>query len=997
VKIRILVIISLVLMMIAGCGDKQKHHQGLQQVSPVAGTTSVHADVEQTARDTNYILTSDSLVTVYASGQRTDSIAHSGRYALKLTSERPYGFTIDVDRIKKNEIIQAECWCFGFKPMLVAGDSGNVFYRITDQVIETDSGGWKKISMKFPAPGNLHNHSLRIFVWNYKGEQGYVDDFSFERKPPVQRNIEPEMLLKIVVSPSGMSKLNSKRKEAFSKGVLDTDDGDYVKARLIYMGDTLKGSLRLKGDWLDHLQGDKWSFRVKLKSAYAWKGMRTFSLQTPESRSFLDEWLLHRLLKKEDVLTTRYGFINVDLNGQDMGVYAYEEHFDKQLIECNNRREGPIVKFSEETFWYFNQLNLNSDKLLELPTYKESPVLPFKDNALVKSPVLLKEFENAQNLMVMYRKWKYPLGIMFDVDKLARYLALIDITRGYHGIGWHNQRFYFNPVTCTLEPIAFDCYTSEDNHFHGDFTILGDILHPERMDGSPSSFYNQYFNDSVFRSLYFGYMKKYSDEPYIRQFLNESEPEIRKAEALIREEFFYYQFSDTFLFRNAQRVHGYLENKTDQLIQKDPSAELKGGCKPVVYDVINSPQAPPKYINAYSQGTKDQQTEKVKIVNNYSLDISIVGYADSSGTNHYFSQQYIVKSINAGNNKRDIDIPVGCKALLYKSGPFTEMFKLNIFKWKYPEEYSPRQELVKAKPSLFLTKYSRDRVLTIPAGKYEITEPLIIPENYTVEIKAGAILNFTRRSFLMSFTAVNVMGDVRNPVIITSSDGSSMGFIVLQTKDKSTLSHMVFSQLNCLDYKGWSLTGATTFYESDVDMEDVKFCDNVSEDALNIIRSEFHIKNCRFKNIYGDAFDSDFSKGVVEYTDFEDIRNDAADLSGSLITMRYCTVKNAKDKGVSGGEASDVKLENCRISNVNIGVASKDNSKVEFTHSWIESSEYGLVTFTKKSEYAGAFLKADHVTLKEIRIPTLIEKESVFIQDGKYLPATEESVAKLFY
>lgn len=27
-----------------------------------------------------------------------------------------------------------------------------------------------------------------------------------------------------------------------------------------------------------------------------------------------------------------------------MGVYAYEEHFDKQLVESNNRREGPILK-----------------------------------------------------------------------------------------------------------------------------------------------------------------------------------------------------------------------------------------------------------------------------------------------------------------------------------------------------------------------------------------------------------------------------------------------------------------------------------------------------------------------------------------------------------------------------------------------------------------------------------------------------------------------------
>jgi len=46
--------------------------------------------------------------------------------------------------------------------------------------------------------------------------------------------------------------------------------------------------------------------------------MKTFSLQTPESRSFMDEWLLHLLLDREDILTTRYAFINVEINGQDM-------------------------------------------------------------------------------------------------------------------------------------------------------------------------------------------------------------------------------------------------------------------------------------------------------------------------------------------------------------------------------------------------------------------------------------------------------------------------------------------------------------------------------------------------------------------------------------------------------------------------------------------------------------------------------------------------------
>ena len=95
----------------------------------VEGIARLYADVESLYTDENYILTSDSVRLRYiAAGQRTDSIAHSGRYSLKLTKESPYGFTIDVDHVKRNEIIKADFWCYGFEPYLVFCDSGNVYY-----------------------------------------------------------------------------------------------------------------------------------------------------------------------------------------------------------------------------------------------------------------------------------------------------------------------------------------------------------------------------------------------------------------------------------------------------------------------------------------------------------------------------------------------------------------------------------------------------------------------------------------------------------------------------------------------------------------------------------------------------------------------------------------------------------------------------------------------------------------------------------------------------
>ena len=97
------------------------------------------------------------------------------------------------------------------------------------------------------------------------------------------------------------------------------------------------------------------------------------------------------------------------------------------------------------------------------------------------------------------------------------------------------------------------------------------------------------------------------------------------------------------------------------------------------------------------------------------------------------------------------------------------------------------------------------------------------------------------------------------------------------------MEHVVFKNLNTLDYKGWTLTGAVNFYESDVNITNTLFYRNQCEDALNIIRSEFILDNSSFEYIYGDAFDSDFSNGSLLNTEFKNIGNDAIDFSGSTI------------------------------------------------------------------------------------------------------------------
>ena len=143
-----------------------------------------------------------------------------------------------------------------------------------------------------------------------------------------------------------------KRDEALKVGILQTTDDDLVPATVaLNDGTKMDADIRLKGDWVDHLKGDKWSFRIQLKGDDQVMGFRQFSIQTPETRNYLYEWAFHQNLIEENILTTRYHFVNVLLNGKLLGIYGIEEHFTGELIESQGRRQGVIIRFDEENLW----------------------------------------------------------------------------------------------------------------------------------------------------------------------------------------------------------------------------------------------------------------------------------------------------------------------------------------------------------------------------------------------------------------------------------------------------------------------------------------------------------------------------------------------------------------------------------------------------------------------------------------------------------------------
>ncbi|NQY74464.1 MAG: CotH kinase family protein, partial [Candidatus Margulisbacteria bacterium] len=144
----------------------------------------------------------------------------------------------------------------------------------------------------------------------------------------------------------GVKTIQQKRNKIMKRGYVTQSDREYVNGTLTFKGKEYNIKLRLKGDVLDHFNSKQWSYRIKVKKD-ALLGMKAFSIQSAYHRSFIYEWVFHHVLRKEGLLGLRIGFVNVVINGKNFGIYNYEEHFGKNVIENNHHREGFILAFDE--------------------------------------------------------------------------------------------------------------------------------------------------------------------------------------------------------------------------------------------------------------------------------------------------------------------------------------------------------------------------------------------------------------------------------------------------------------------------------------------------------------------------------------------------------------------------------------------------------------------------------------------------------------------------
>lgn len=672
------------------------------------------------------------------------------------------------------------------------------------------------------------------------------------------RNSNPENI-SIEIKDKDLKKLEKNRKQALERGVIINDlDGDYVPATIEYKGHKMNVKLRLKGHMTDHLQDNKWSFRIKVKDKDSFMGMRRFSIQHPGTRGYIYEWIYHQLMKREDIIALRYQFINVNVNGKDWGIYAVEENFDKELIENNNRKKSPIIRFNPDLYWVdrYNEMN-HVKPVAEFASFYSANPEAYREEDVLKDSLQLQYYLKALTLIEGFRTRKISAAQTFDIPRMAKFNALIDLVGGQHSIDWSDIKYYYNPVTAKLEPVAYESFTTfpfESIAGNYKYTILDSTKVFKDL-------HTALFSDSTFFKAYIRELQRVSNTVYLDSFFKEIDSSLQLNLGILYKEFPYKKFDKENYYANQEMIrkimhapksiHAYLKSDSYESVCVQLGAieslpiEIKSLKKNnALYYPVKPIILPAKQANRYVQ------------YNDYCFQLQKLSGSMKSdphglpGQNGSLSINYSL--LGSDEVKQELVFPFPYMDLQY----IEDVLNNN----KSTIEYFP-----------FLKKNESQKLITIQPGHHKIDKDLIIPAGYKVLATNTSSIDLINNSKIISHSPLFFSGTEDELFILSSSDFTGQG-IELINAPGSVFRNVLFKNIPEVHDQQWKRSGYITCYESTIRMEHCHFINSKAKNVVNLIRSGYTISACLFQEATGDALNIDFSEGIVVNSAFENCR-----------------------------------------------------------------------------------------------------------------------------
>ena len=713
-------------------------------------------------------------------------------------------------------------------------------------------------------------------------------------------------------------KLENSRDKALQDGMIYHGHPS-VKAKLQYLDNAYDVKVGLKGYFLDHIATKKWSLKVNFDDK-SFAGMSDISIQAPFTRDFQTAPAIAYAMQQKNIITPRNGYLDVTVNGRQLGVMYYEERLGEALTEKSGVPYGPIFKYDEK-----------ADKLLSID--KKA----FWSNNSISRLI----GERIEPLLDQPNKYVH----LINEKKWAEYFATTFLFKCFHGSLDFNLIYYMHPLNQKIEPISNDhsCGQKDPTRELGFLPKPGEIAYKILQSGNVVSLLKdelEWWKNSV-------EAKKHI------QSINEKSTSVKRL--LSKEAPFLKDFQISTL--HFEHIYKWLDQLPNEVTLLNEKRIDNSGLSSLEH------REPLLVVQRHRNGFSGYIREFEK----KSYQLRRLEYKD-------INQQEILE-IN--NDISDEEISDFLNKMIQSAAVLTSP-KINIFY----DQLGSKEQVIKRRavmtyenrpssitnfsPVNTIKKYfkydsSSNLFYSNDYSVIQIDETLRLPPKHSLRLGKGTKVTFVENAGIIINGSFFALGEENARILIKGSSNLWSGVHINGGGEESLITYLTVSGGTGL-FDGIQIRGSFTINDALISVENSQFMNNSSEDALNLNQVKGVLRGVEISNTKSDGLDADFSDVKLINSRFVNIGSqtgaDAIDISRTILYAEAVEITKVTDKAISVGEASEAYLDKLVISDSVVGIVAKDSSDVKVKNiklSNIKLADY--MAYNKKSHYSGAAIE----------------------------------------
>lgn len=779
---------------------------------------------------------------------------------------------------------------------------------------------------------------------------------------PRSFDLEPE-LVRIRVDEEALEGMTGVVERARERGVIIPEDNLFVKAEMEHGGRTFKAKMRIKGKLTDHVEGRKWSFRVIARKDGGVHGMRRFSLQHPGTRNYLTDWFYHRIMAGEGHVALRYMFLRVELNGEDLGIYALEEHFGPELLENNQRLKGPLVRFDPGLYWIHRLNEMAGVEYDEAFAGQHVSALDaYEGNNVMKDPAMRASFEQAVGLMDAYRRGQLTADKVFDLDRVAARHAILDLLGGWRSVDWSDVKFHFDPVLRRLEPVSYEASSGWP------ITRLIGAYRHRGMPQPGDELHDALFKDAELFRAYVRHLERVARKEYLDSLFTAIGPALDSASATLYREFPYKELDRKVYYRNQETIrrlldvpkpfHAYLE-------RMEPGA--------VVLKVLPIESLP-------------MEVEGVLLPDGSMLPIQGAAIVSSRPERGVGDPMLLRFSGNWPDSIPVSNARVACRVLGSQRAREVDVFPHRMpgagEVAGYPDQLAPNDHSFP-----FCVRDDADRTIHFKPGRWVLDRDLVLPEGYTVHAVAPLHVEMKDGARIISRSVLRWKGHEEAPIRVEGGAGSQV--LLLGAPGQSRLEHVHIMGLGGPGAE--ERVPAVHVHRSDLVMRQCTLAVAGGGVGLRAAMGRVEVLGSLFNGGH-DQLVVDHVELVLRNTGFADASDDAITLRGGTADLVGMQADRIKGIALKAALRATVEMKDMDVGTVGKGVEASEGAQVKLSGGRVSGAGVGLEADKDLLRYGATLIEATGLKLRDNGQDHKSAEGGVIRMDGKVMgnPASAE-------